>query len=203
MVLVCLRRPQRCPGLRRFGLKSLLNQILFLSILLDLHYLGQHQFTRDEGSTQRILARKAVIPCPGGCDELSTFLFSIILEICFLHAQDQLSSGECLGSRAFALLPVGCVLVCLTVWLRPGSIFNRDLWISLRDTLLWGKERELLRWMFIQIPSVRECLRSDSWEVEPEVGIRECCCHALMEKPKTDAGEQDREEVAKKGFGPW
>lgn len=67
MVLVCLRRPQRCPGLRRFGLKwadgpSLLNQILFLSILLDLHYLGQHQFTRDEGSTQKMLARKAVIP---------------------------------------------------------------------------------------------------------------------------------------------
>lgn len=105
--------------------------------------------------------------------------------------------------RKAALLPVGCVLVWLTVWLRPGSIFNLDLWISLRDTLLWRKERGLLWWVFIQIPSVRKCLRSDSWEVEPEVRIRECCCHALMEKPKSEAGEQDREEVAKKGFGPW
>lgn len=29
------------------------------------------------------------------------------------------------------------------------------------------------------------------------------CRHALLEKPKSEAGELDREEVAKKGFGLW
>ena len=77
------------------------------SNLFSLHSLGSSLLRPTSiyqrwGQHPEDAGQRSCHPCPGGSDELLTFLSSIILEICFLHAQDQLSSGECLGSRTFA-----------------------------------------------------------------------------------------------------
>lgn len=77
------------------------------SNLVSLHSLGSSLLRSTSiyqrwGQHPEDAGQRSCHPCPGGFDELLTFLSSIILEIFFLRAQDQLSSGECLGSRTFA-----------------------------------------------------------------------------------------------------
>ena len=104
------------------------------SNLFSLHSLGSSLLRPTSiyqrwGQHPEDAGQRSCHPCPGGSDELLTFLSSIILEICFLHAQDQLSSGECLGSRTFAQM-VETKVTYLGVQITHGSRRLSSDWVQ-------------------------------------------------------------------------